>query len=199
MTHDVVQWLNEIRSLQERLVRLNQERAEAYQQASRWHQSYQTEASQRRADVKRLDQRIHSLVAENQRLKQQLSAVSVPMIPPPPPPPHPTIPKQWGDHAVVVPPPTQPEVPQQKLSEATELSDRLSQALRQEQRDHAQTRQTLMEALSDLVEQLERERKRQTVPTDSPVPAMADAHSINPHFMEAKPPSLPPASLGDEN
>ena len=49
---------------------------------------------------------------------------------------------------------------QKKLQEAISECDRLSKALSQEQVEHEQTRQTLMTALGDTVEQLERERQR---------------------------------------
>ena len=71
MTHDVQQWLNEIRSLQQRLAHVSQERTDAYEQVTRWHQSYQTEAAQRRTDVQRLQQAIYQLAKENEQLKHQ--------------------------------------------------------------------------------------------------------------------------------
>lgn len=49
---------------------------------------------------------------------------------------------------------------QQKLQELRSECDRLANALAREQSEHEQTRQTLMTALGDTVEQLERERKR---------------------------------------
>lgn len=192
MTHDVVQWLNEIRSLQEQLTRINQERSEAYQQASRWHQSYQTEASQRRADVHRLQQQIHNLVAENQRLKLQLNAASAPVMPPPPPQVPQAPETDQGADASTMHPPEQLEALRQKLNDATVLSDRLSQALRQEQRDHAQTRQTLMGALSDTIEQLERERHRQTAPKAiTHAKANSKANSMEGKQLPSLPPTAP--------
>lgn len=49
---------------------------------------------------------------------------------------------------------------QNHLDKVLAECDRLAKALSQEQADHEQTRQTLMNALGDTVEQLERERKR---------------------------------------
>ena len=72
MTQDVQQWLAEIQSLQQQLIQVSQERATAYEQLSRWQRSYQTEAQQRRKDIRRLQMVIYHLDQENKRLKQQL-------------------------------------------------------------------------------------------------------------------------------
>ena len=147
MTQDVQQWLAEIQSLQQRLAHVSQERATAYEQLARWQRSYQTEAQQRRKDIRRLQTVIYHLDQENKRLKQQLE---LPLVDPVPSPPQ------------------QPQI-HQKLKEAIAECDRLSKALSQEQAEHEQTRQTLMTALGDTVEQLERERKRhdQSKPSNS--------------------------------
>lgn len=190
MSHDVTQWLNEVRALQEQISRLEQERVQATQQASRWHQSYQTEAKQRRADVKRLQQQMNSLVAENQRLKQRLATDTSPVMPPPPP----TVTSQ-SNHipgAADIHQQGQLEALQKQLTEAIAKSDRLCQALRQEQRNHAQTRQALMDALSDTIEQLERERAHHTIPTG---PRDAEPATRLPAAPKNPRPGLPPQPL----
>ncbi|NEQ98778.1 MAG: hypothetical protein F6K30_19000 [Cyanothece sp. SIO2G6] len=190
MSHDVTQWLNEIRALQERISCLDQERAKAAQQASRWYQAYQTEAKQRRADVKRLQHQMNSLVAENQRLKQRSASDSSPIIPPPPP----TVPSQGNPIVGAADAHQQDSLKalQQQLIEAIAKCDRLAQTLRQEQRDHAQTRQALMEALSDTIEQLERERAHQTPPTNTRDTGQA---ARLPAAAKSPRPGLPPQPL----
>ncbi|NET09960.1 MAG: hypothetical protein F6K09_08385 [Merismopedia sp. SIO2A8] len=164
MTHDVQQWLTEIRSLQQRLAQVSQERAEAYEQVSRWHQSYQTEATQRRSDVQRLQQAIYHLADENKQLKQQLvqvqsqearlnlnTSIDTSLSPT----------TSDGENEGVSPAPMEAALKQQ-LQDAMAECDRLTQALTREQQEHEETRKTLMNALGDTVEQLERERERHT-------------------------------------
>ena len=207
MTQDVPQWLTEIQSLQQRLAHVSQERAAAYEQLDRWQQSYQTEAQQRRKDIRRLQTVIYRLDQENKRLKQQLrlppdarspffmdnqgdhesrddngevlsplsdskrskssQAESIqPVAEQPVSPPSLEKPAEGipNEQALMTPDPQplclQQNTLQQKLQDALSKCDRLSQSLSQEQADHEQTRQTLMTALGDTVDQLERERKR---------------------------------------
>lgn len=56
MTHDVTQWLAEIRSLQHQLAAARQERDQAYRSAANWQRIYEKEAEQRRAAA--LDQMV---------------------------------------------------------------------------------------------------------------------------------------------
>ncbi|MEM9214650.1 MAG: hypothetical protein AAGD25_09915 [Cyanobacteria bacterium P01_F01_bin.150] len=174
MSKDVQQWLIEIQSLQQRLAQVSQDKAAAYEQISRWQQSYQTEAQQRRKDIQRLRTVIYRLDRENKRLKQQLDlppdtrtslfmanehledapaannnqTINRPTV---------NAPLSKGDNSPLT------ARFQQKLQEMMAECDRLAKALSQEQSEHEQTRQTLMTALGDTIEQLERERQRYAV------------------------------------
>ena len=181
MTHPIQQWLTEIQSLQARLSQVTQERTDAYDQVSRWHRSYKTEAEQRRTDVQRLQHTIDKLTKENQSLKQRITRrnrSSPQPVVAPPPPPHPSLPRspQLTSAPASVSKPgvelAQPEhsnsqdsaaesLLRQKLERAIAKCRHLARALHQEKQAHKQTRETLMTALSDTVEQLERERQQQ--------------------------------------
>ena len=165
MTQDVQRWLTEIQSLQQRLAQVSQDRAAAYEQISRWQCSYQTEAQQRRKDSRRLQTVIYRLDRENKRLKRQLD------LPPEARSPffmsneHIANEHIANEHIASVPAPQKDNrLPtaqlQQKLQAAIAECDRLTKALSKEKSDHEQTRQTLMTALGDTIEQLERERQR---------------------------------------
>ncbi|NEP55000.1 MAG: hypothetical protein F6K65_41965 [Moorea sp. SIO3C2] len=217
MTQDVQQWLTEIQSLQQRLAHVSQERATAYEQLTRWQRSYQTEAQQRRKDIRRLQTVIYRLDQENKRLKQQLelpldgrslsskaqepgadveAASPVAGSSQPLPPSEPAMPGVQDDD----PQHPQPlELLQKKLQDAIAECDRLSKALSQEQAEHEQTRQTLMNALGDTVEQLERERKRYTSSLNSE--SQAQSPAIAPQKQDSQsqltghqPKQLPPSS-----
>ena len=215
MTQDVQQWLTEIQSLQQRLSHVSQERTAAYEQLTRWQRSYQTEAQQRRKDIRRLQTVIYRLDQENKRLKQQLglppdarsplfmstasgvesggssSYLSASQ------PPSSSEERQTSNPALSSSPPLPPSTIQlqQKCQELIAECDRLSKALSQEQSDHEQTRQTLMTALADTVEQLERERKRQALATSQQTSAQQMLEASATPLAIAPQQSISPAPL----
>lgn len=152
MTQDVRQWLAEIKALQQKLVEAHQERDEAYASASKWRSLYETEAKQRRTDASLARQTIDSLKAEIDRLR--------------------SLPQDFEDTSAdlsaiqqqVAQLQTTAEL-QQRLTVAlmecdkyTRETDRLAQALKAEQAEHAKTRKSLTTALGDTVDLLTKER-----------------------------------------
>ena len=143
MTHDVTQWLAEIKSLQRQLAEMRQERDEAYNSASNWRRLYETEAQQRRTEAQLLQQTVADLRNELSQLRGGGLAVEAP----PNQPETAAEIEQFGEGEL-----------RRKLLEVTLERDRLRQALQTEKADHAQTRQSLTTALGDAVDQLAKER-----------------------------------------
>ncbi|MGF1497891.1 MAG: hypothetical protein ACFB8W_13870 [Elainellaceae cyanobacterium] len=128
MNHDVRQWLGEIRSLQGQVAQLRQELSEAHASAANWRSLYETEARQRRQEAQSANQTIQQLTADYEALRRPAES-------------------QIMDHL------SDDEL-KARLAAAVLECDRLTQALKAEQADHAQTRQALISALGDTVEQL---------------------------------------------
>lgn len=145
MTNDVSQWLTEIKTLRQQLADAQQEREQAYTSAANWQRLYETEAQQRRQEAARTRQTIADLKQELQQLKGTSPLEG----------------SVLADAATI-----QADVEklqtvaelQQKLLEALTERDRLSQALKQEQANHAQTRKGLTTALGDAIDMLSKEK-----------------------------------------
>ncbi|MBW4693897.1 MAG: hypothetical protein KME27_19305 [Lyngbya sp. HA4199-MV5] len=145
MTHDVSQWLTEIKTLRQQLTDAQQDREQAYTSAANWQRLYEMEAQQRRQEVARTRQTIADLTQELQQLKG-------------------TSPLEGGIEAD--PATIRAEVEklqtvaelQQKLLEALTERDRLSQALKLEQANHMQTRKGLTTALGDAIDMLSKDK-----------------------------------------
>jgi DNA repair exonuclease SbcCD ATPase subunit len=163
MTEDVRQWLAEIKSLQQKLVKAQQERDEAYASAAKWRSLYETEAKQRRTDTNLMKQAIATLQAEIEQLQQPS-----------------VLPTESNTENLS-------EIEQQvaQLSSTEELQeqltaalidrdrygrevDRLNQVIKTEQAEHTKTRKNLTTALGDTVDMLTKERSGRTG-TDSPI------------------------------
>lgn len=69
MVQDVRQWLEEVKRLQQQLGEITQERDEALESAAQWRQLYNTEAQQRRKEIKEYQQIIETLKTEIQALQ----------------------------------------------------------------------------------------------------------------------------------
>ncbi len=145
MSNDVTQWLAEIRSLQDQLVEAHRERDAAYESATNWRRLYETEAQQRRIDARLAEEAL-------QALRDQLQQAETTTTP------------NWQGDAV----PIALKVEVERLQTVTDLQtrllqvlverDRLSQDLKSEQTEHAQTRKSLTMALGDAIDTLARER-----------------------------------------
>ena len=139
------QWLTEIQSLRQQIVDIQQERDAAWESAQKWRKLYNTEAEQRRTDTQLSQQAIASLKAELHRV-QGLDTGALP------------------DATAVTA--IQQEIEQlqsaeelkSKLLKVIQERDRLLQALKSEQDNHAQTRNNLTTALGDAIDGWTRER-----------------------------------------
>ncbi|MBD2000309.1 hypothetical protein H6F88_19045 [Oculatella sp. FACHB-28] len=145
MSQDVRQWLLEIKALQQKLAEVNQERDQAYTSAANWRRFYETEAQQRRTEARLAQQQIEMLKAELQRLQQS---------------PQPIVSDGITESAIQeqLEQLQNPSEVKETLVRALMECDRLSQSLKAEQADHAQTRRSLTTALGDTVNLLAKER-----------------------------------------
>ncbi|MFN6571021.1 hypothetical protein [Dendronalium sp. ChiSLP03b] len=139
-------WLAEIQALKQQLGEQQRERDAAWESAEKWRKLYNTEAEQRRTDAHLSQQAIASLKVEIQKLKGIEAGILVD-----------------GKITTAI----QQEIQQiqsvkelqGKLIAVTKERDRLLQALKTEQDNHAQTRKSLTTALGDAIDSLARERK----------------------------------------
>ncbi|RCJ27541.1 hypothetical protein A6770_25715 [Nostoc minutum NIES-26] len=139
-------WLAEIQALKQQLGEQQRDRDAAWESAEKWRKLYNTEAEQRRTDAHLSQQAIASLKVEIQKLKGIEAGILVD-----------------GKTTTAI----QQEIQQiqsvkelqAKLIAVTKERDRLLQALKTEQDNHAQTRKSLTTALGDAIDSLARERK----------------------------------------
>ena len=150
MAFDVTQWLAEIKTLQRQLTETCQDRDAAYSSAANWRKLYETEAQQRRLEAQQFKQQITTLTTEINRFNGQSfsnsgDAVDV---------------KGGVDREAIQQQVTQLHSPadlQARLTETLIRCERLSQALKAEQLDHAKTRKNLTTALGDAIDILSKE------------------------------------------
>jgi cysteinyl-tRNA synthetase len=141
------QWLTEIQTLKEQMAGLQSDRDVAWESAQKWRQLYNTEAEQRRTDAQLSQQAIASLKADLHKfrgLEVETLAAETPA----------TAIKQEIEQLKSV------EDLQAKLIAVIKERDRLLQALKTEQHNHAQTRNSLTTALGDAIDSLTQERAR---------------------------------------
>ncbi len=141
------EWLTEIQTLKEQMAGLQSDRDAAWESAQKWRQLYNTEAEQRRTDAQLSQQAIASLKAELhklQGLEMETLAAGTPV----------TAIQQEIEQLKSV------EELQAKLITVIKERDRLLQALKTEQDNHAQTRNSLTIALGDAIDSLTQERAR---------------------------------------
>ncbi|MBD2502684.1 hypothetical protein [Anabaena azotica] len=148
MSQDLTQqWLAEIQTLKQQLIEEQQQRAAAWESAEKWRKLYNTEAEQRRTDADFFRQTIASLKTEIQQLKgidgQTLPDAKASV----------GIQQELAQIRTV-------EDLKAKLVEVIKERDRLRQALKTEQENHAQTRKSLTTALGDAIDSLARERAK---------------------------------------
>ncbi|MCS6815100.1 MAG: hypothetical protein NZ772_16220 [Cyanobacteria bacterium] len=144
MTHDITQWLEEIKHLKQKLAEAYQQRDDAYASVANWRKLYETEAQQRRSDVMAAQAQIEQLRATIEQLQKK-----------------PTISPDDATQAILqqeLAGLKTPEQLRQKLLELMMERDRLTTALETEQANHAYTRRTLTTALGDTVALLHQER-----------------------------------------
>jgi chromosome segregation ATPase len=139
MSHEIQQWIVEIRSLQQQLADMQRDRDQANDSAANWCQLYNKEAQQRRDDAKLAQETVAALRAEIEQLQQanaltltgEADAAAIAA----------TV-EQWQTVAEL----------KAKLIEVMLECDRLSNNLKIEQEAHATTRYKLTTALGDAVD-----------------------------------------------
>jgi uncharacterized coiled-coil DUF342 family protein len=157
MNQDLTQqWLTEIQTIKEQMAELQHERDAAWESAQKWRQLYNTEAEQRRTDAQLSQQAIASLKADLHKLKgieaETLAAgTSVTAI------------QEEIEQLKSV------EDLQAKLIAVIKERDRFFQALKTEQDNHAQTRNSLTTALGDAIDSLTRERSLGVGDKETPI------------------------------
>lgn len=144
MTQDVTPWLDEIKTLKQRLAEAQQEREAAYASAINWQRLYETEAQQRRSEAKTARQTIAALQQEVNQFKGHFTSTT-------------GEPVEAPTQGIVDSLTTEAEL-RSRLVQALQECDRLTQALQTEQADHAQTRKNLTTALGDAIATLSKER-----------------------------------------
>ncbi|HBE17849.1 MAG TPA: hypothetical protein DEG17_26060 [Cyanobacteria bacterium UBA11149] len=146
MSNDVKQWLAEIKDLKQQLADTIRDRDAEHESAVKWRELYNTEAQQRRTESKLAQQQIETLKAEIQQLQQESLQL-----------------KSENPNAAAA---IEEEVGklqkfeelQAKLKEVMLERDRLTDALKIEQANHAQTRKSLTAVIGDTIDQLTKER-----------------------------------------
>jgi hypothetical protein len=139
------QWLAEIQALKQKLVEQQRDRDTAWESAQKWRRLYNTEAEQRRTDANLAQQAIACLKAEIHQLKGLESGILVDG-------------KATTEVQQSIQQIQSVEDLQAKLIAVMKERDRLLQALKTEQENHAQTRNNLTTALGDAIDSLTRER-----------------------------------------
>ncbi len=148
MSQDLTQkWLTEIKKLKQSIIDLQTQLTSAWDSSEKWRKLYNTEAEQRRTDVKLFQQTIASLRLEIQQMK----GIEDRKLPD-------------AQTATKI----QDEV--EKLNSVTELKvklisimkerDRLQQALKTEQEMHIQTRESLTTALGDAIDGFKQQKTK---------------------------------------
>ncbi|WP_413171528.1 hypothetical protein [Anabaena azotica] len=149
--HLTQKWLAEIQSLKQQMAELQQKRDEAWESSQKWRQLYNTESEQRRAEAKmyqqtltKRSQGIASVKAELQKFPG-MDADTI------------TETTTTAIESELVEPKSVEEL-KAKLVAVTKERDRLIQALKTEQENHAQTRKNLTTALGDAIDSLAKVR-----------------------------------------
>jgi hypothetical protein len=146
MSQDLTQqWLAEIQALKQQLTEQQRDRNAAWESAEKWRKLYNTEAEQRRTDAHLSRQSLTSLKVELQKLQGVEGEIL-------------TDPKVTTAIQQEIAQIQSVEELQAKLITVTQERDRLLQALKTEQDNHAQTRKSLTTALGDAIDSLARER-----------------------------------------
>ncbi len=139
------QWLTEIQTLKQQLADAERDRNCAWESAEKWRKLYNTEAEQRRSDALLSQQAIASLKTELQKIKG-IDETKLPDA---------DTNTNIKDEIAVI---ESVQELQTKLVAATKERDRLINALKSEQDNHSQTRQSLTTALGDAIDSLTKER-----------------------------------------
>ena len=146
MTNDVTQWLAQIKVLRQQLADSISDRDTANESAANWRQLYSNEAQQRRAEARLAQQQLETLKAQIQQLQGEGSRLKSDD------PEAASAIEQEVEQLETV------EELKAKLKEVMAERDRLIDALKIEQANHAQTRKSLTAVIGDTIGQLAKER-----------------------------------------
>lgn len=146
MSNQITQWLAQIKDLQQQLAEIQRDRQEAYASADHWRQLYNIEAQQRRNETKLAQQQAENLKNELRHLQgetplQQVDQAEAAL----------AIDQELASLETT-------EELKAKLKEVIIERDRLIDALKTEQANHAQTRKSLTAVIGDTIDQLAKER-----------------------------------------
>jgi uncharacterized small protein (DUF1192 family) len=146
MSNDVTQWLDQIKLLKQQLADSISDREAAYESAANWRQLYTTEAQQRRTEARLAQQQVENLQARIQHLQGESSRLKA------------DDPEAASAIDLEVTQLQTAEELKVKLKEVLVERDRLLDALKTEQANHAQTRKSLTAVIGDTIDQLTKER-----------------------------------------
>jgi chromosome segregation ATPase len=149
MSNDVTQWLAQIKALRQQLADSISDRDAAYESATNWRQLYTNEAQQRRTEARLAQEQLETLKAEIRQLQGDSSRLKRND-----PEAASAIEQEIAQLQTV-------EELQAKLKEIMGERDRLIDALKIEQANHAQTRKSLTAVIGDTIDQLAKERGNQ--------------------------------------
>ncbi len=149
MSNDVTQWLAEIKQLKQQLADTISDRDSAYESAANWRQLYTNEAQQRRTETRLAQEQLESLKVQIEQVKGESSQLTADD-----PETESAIDQQVARLLTV-------EELRAKLKEVMIERDRLMDALKTEQANHAQTRKSLTAVIGDTIDQLNKERNNQ--------------------------------------
>jgi chromosome segregation ATPase len=136
---EVVQWLNEVKSLQQQVQDLSVELISTQQNADAWRSRYETEGQQRRTEAVAAQSKIAQLTEEIAQLRAQ-----------------PELSTELGDDAITLQIKAMNNMSdlQAKLFEVWTDRDKAIAAIKTEQLAHEKTRQDLTMALADAMDVL---------------------------------------------
>jgi chromosome segregation ATPase len=146
MSNDITQWIAQIKTLKQQLADSISDRNAAYESADNWRQLYANEAQQRRTEAKLAQQQIDALKAEIRQLQGESPPLKADD-----PEAASAIEQELAKLETV-------EELKAKLKEVLVERDRLMDALKTEQTNHAQTRKSLTSVIGDTIDQLAKER-----------------------------------------
>jgi len=149
MSNEVTQWLAQIKALKQQLADSVSDRDAAYESAANWRQLYTNEAQQRRTEARLAQEQIESLKAQIQQLQGDSSRLKADD-----PEAASAIEQEVAQLQTL-------EELKAKLKEVLAERDRLMDALKIEQANHAQTRKSLTAVIGDTIDQLTKERGNQ--------------------------------------
>lgn len=142
MSNDVTEWLAQIKALRQQLTDSISSRQAADKSAANWRRLYNTEAQQRRTQMRLAQQQIETLQTQIQQLQGEETQLKSD---------HPQVNSAIEQEVAQI---QSTEELRAKLIKVILERDRLIKALKAEQDQHAQTRKNLTAVIGDTIEQL---------------------------------------------